>query len=91
MRVRLGNVKVLVPISAQIDNLLGYVAIVDLPVRGFNESEFVDPCERAQRAYQTDVRTFRRFNRADAPVVRGMNVAHLESGPVTAEPAWSER
>ena len=78
-------IKVLVPICRQIVNLLGHVAIVDLAVRGFNESEFVDPCERAQRADQTDVRTFRRFNRADAPVVRGMNVAHLESGAVTAE------
>ena len=39
----------------------------------------------AHRADQTDVRTFRRFDRTNAAVVRRMNVAHFESGAIAAK------
>jgi hypothetical protein len=34
---------------------------------------------KRQRIDQTDVRTFRRFDRADATIVRGMHVTHFKS------------
>ena len=42
------------------------------------------------RADETDVRTFRRFDRTNAAVVRRMNVAHFESGAIAAQTAWPE-
>src|SRR2546430_3582465 len=60
---------------------------LDLAVRRFDEAIVVDPCEAAQRADQADVRAFRRFNRANAAVVRGVHVAHFESRTFTRKAA----
>ncbi len=60
-------------------------AVDDLAVRRLDEAVVVDPRVAGQRADQADVRTFRRFDRADAAVVRGVNVAHLEARALTAE------
>ena len=43
-----------------------------------------------QRRDQPDVRSFRRLNRADAPVVGGMDVTDFEAGALTRQAAWSE-
>src|SRR5690606_4647923 len=40
---------------------------------------------------QTDVRTFRRFDRAEAAVVRRMNVTHVETCAFAVETARPER
>ena len=58
---------------------------LDLAIRRFDEAVFVDARKARERADQADVRTFRRFNRADAAVVRGVNVAHFESCAFTRE------
>ena len=42
------------------------------------------------RADETDVRTFRRFDRTNAAVVRRMNVAHFEAGAIAAQTARPE-
>jgi len=65
----------------------------DLPVGRLNEAVVVDPRIAAQRRNQADVRTLRRFNRADTAVVRGVNVADFESGALarkTARPKGGE-
>ena len=56
-----------------------------------DEAELVDPRIARQRRDQADVRAFRRLNRADAPVVRRMDVAHLEAGALARQTAWPER
>ena len=43
--------------------------------------------KQRQRRDQTDVRTFRRFNRADTAVVRRVNVADFESGALARQTA----
>src|SRR5262249_50209503 len=63
------------------------------PVGRLDEAVIVDAGIAAQRADQTDVRTFRSLDRADAAVVRGMDVTHLESGTLagkTARPQGGE-
>ena len=68
-----------------------HVAVLDLAVGRLDEPELVDPRVAAQRADQTDVRTFRRLNRADAPVVRRVDVADLEPGALARQTARPER
>ena len=48
-------------------------------IRRFDETVIVNTRVAGERRDKTDVRTFRRLNRADASVVRGMNVANFES------------
>ena len=67
--IRLGDVEVLVTVTAQVFDLVGHAGAVHLAIRGFDETELVDPGKRAQGADQADVRAFRRLDRADAPVV----------------------
>jgi len=61
-------------------NVVDDAAALDLAVGRFDEAVVVDTREAAQRADQTDVRAFRRFNGADAAVVRRVHVANFESG-----------
>ena len=68
-----------------------HASVLDLAIRRFDEAEIVDPGKRRHRADQTDVRTFRRLDRANTAVVRRMNVAHFEPGAITAKTAWPER
>ena len=88
--IRLGDVEVLVTITAEVFDLIGNPTINDFAVWCFDESEFIDSGKSAQRADETDVRTFRRFDRTDAAVVGRMDVADFESSAITAETAWPE-
>src|SRR6266699_1379990 len=65
-------------------------AALDPAVGRFDESVVVDARKAAQRADQSDVRTFRRFNRADAAVVRRVHVADFESGAFARQTAGPE-
>ena len=67
------------------------MAVLDLAVGRLDEPELVDPRVAAQRADEADVRTFRRLNRADAAVVRRVDVAHFESGALARQTARSQR
>ena len=53
--------------------------VLHLAVRRLDEAVLVDARKAAQRADQPDVRTFRRFNRADTAIVRRMDVANFEA------------
>ena len=65
-------------------------AVLDLEVGALDEPELVDAGVAGQRADEADVRTFRRLDGADAAVVRGVHVAHLEARAVAAEAARSK-
>src|ERR1035437_7627727 len=60
-------------------------ALDHLAVGALDEPVLVDARKARQRRNQTDVRTFRRFDGADAAVVRGMHVADFESGAFPAQ------
>ena len=66
-------------------------AVLHLAVRRLDEPELVDPGVARQRRDQADVRPFRRLNRADAAVVRRMDVADLEPGALARQAARPER
>src|SRR2546423_5338535 len=86
-RVRLGHEEILFAIAGEIIDLIRNPAFLDLAVRRFDKSEFVDPRKRAHRADETDVRTFRRLDRANPSVMRRMDVAHFESRAIARETA----
>ncbi len=73
------------------DDVVGDASVFHLAVRRLDEAELVDARVARQRRDQSDVRTFRRLNRADAPVVRRVDVAHFESGALTRQTARPER
>ena len=64
--------------------------VLDPLVGTFDESVLVDPRIGRQRGDETDVRAFRRLDGTDTPVVRGMNITHFETRPLTGEPAGPE-
>ena len=73
------------------DHVVDDAAVLDLAVRRLDEAELVDPRVARQRRDQADVRTFRRLNRADAAVVRRVDVAHFEAGALARQTAGPER
>ena len=56
-----------------------------------DKAVFVDARKAGERRDQADVRTFRRFNRADAAVVRRVNVANFEARAFAGQTARSKR
>ena len=75
----------------EIDDVVGHLAVDDLAVRALDEAVLVDAREGRQRVDQADVRAFRRFDRADAAVVRRVHVAHFEAGALAGQTARSKR
>src|SRR4029077_11202758 len=71
-------------------NVVDDAAALDLAVRRLDEAVVVDARKAGQRADQPDVRAFRRFDRADAAVVRRVNVADFESGAFARKTTRSE-
>src|ERR1700686_4540674 len=62
-------------------------SVLYLAIRRLDEAVIVDARKAAQRRYQSNVRTFRRFNRTDASIVRRMYVAHFESSAFARQTA----
>ena len=75
----------------QIDHLGGHLAVDNLAVRAFDEAVLVDTCKGRQRVDQTNVRTFRRFNRADTTIVGRMNVTNFKAGTLTGQTTRAKR
>src|SRR5713226_2841159 len=71
-------------------NVVDDAAALDLAVGRLDEAVVIDARKAAQRADQADVRAFRRFNRADAAVVRRVHVANFESSALARETARPE-
>ena len=67
------------------------LAVHDAAIRRLEEAVLVRARVHGQRVDQTDVRTFRRLDRAHAAVVRRMHVADLEARTLAREAAWSKR
>ena len=64
-------------------DVFDHAAIFNLSIRRFDKAVLVDACEARERRDESDVRTFRRLDRADASVVSRVHVANLESRTLT--------
>src|SRR2546430_7992352 len=69
-RVRLSDEIILLPISREIIDLVGHPSVMNFTIRRLDKTEFIDPRKRRHRADQTDVWTFRRFDRTNPSVMR---------------------
>ena len=79
--------EVLFAIGRQIFDLVGHSTLLHFPVRRLDKPKLIDPGKSAHRANQPNVRPFWRLDGTNAPIVRRMNVTHLEPGTLTAETA----
>ena len=84
-----GRVQFLV--RAEAVDVVGDLAALHLAVGRDEEAVLVDLRVDAQRGDQADVRAFRRLDRADPAVVRDVDVAHFEAGPLAVQAAGSQR
>ena len=64
--------------------------VLHLAVGGFDEAKVIDFRIYTKRRYKSDVRSFRCLNRAEATIVRVVDVSYLESRTVTAQAAGAE-
>ena len=71
--------------------MLGHPTIHNLAVRGLQKSVFVGPGIHGQRVDQTDVRTFRCLDRANATVMGRVHVTDFEASSLTRQAAWAKR
>ena len=76
--------------GGQVVDLIGNLGAFDLAVRGFQEAVFIQAGIQSQRVDQTNVRTFRCLDRADAAVVGRMHVAHFKAGAFACQTAGSQ-
>ena len=67
-----------------------HLSVIDLAVRGLDESERVDACIYAERRDKTDVRAFRSLDRAETAIVGVVYVTYSETGAVAAQTAGTE-
>ncbi len=88
--VRRGDTSGEVFTGRQVHHFVRHHAIHHAAVGGADEAEFVHATVGGQLADETDVRTFRRFNRADASVVRTVHVAHFQLGAGALQTAGAE-
>ena len=91
LRARLGDRVLRLLGGVEVDDLVGHLAVDDLPVRRLDEAELGDRRERGERADQADVRAFRRLDRAHAAVVGRVHVAHLDRRALARQAAGAER
>ena len=80
-RVGLRDDVLLLLVGGEVDDLIGDPAVGDHPVGRLDEAELVDAGERGQASDEPDVGPLGRLDRAHAPVVGEVHVAHLEPGP----------
>ena len=90
-RIGLRDDEVFFAIGGEVIDMIGHATFLDLAVRRFEETEIIDARKRRQRRDQTDVWTFRRFDRANAAVVRRMHVADFEARAIAGKTARPER
>ena len=86
-----GNVELLFLSRIEILDLFGYPAVLHFVIWSFKETHIVDFCMQRQIADQSHIRTFRGLDWADPPIMRVVDIAHLQLGTLLGEPAWPQR
>src|SRR5436190_19579900 len=89
-RIRLCDEEVFITVSCEIFDLISDAAVYYLAIRRFDKTKLVDTRKGAHRADQADVWAFGGLDRANAAVVRRMNVAHFEAGTFAAQTSRAE-
>jgi len=89
-RVGLGDDEVLAVHGRKVLDNVGHLGGLDLPVGRLDEPVVVDTRIGSERDDEADVRTFRRFDRADPTVVGRVHIAHFEARPFAGEPAGTQ-
>ena len=74
----------------EVIDLVGDLAVHHAAVRRLDEAVLVQAGVQSQRVDQTNVGTFRRFDRADATVVGHVHVTHLKACALTGQTAWAQ-
>ena len=77
--------------GVEVHNFFRHFSVDNLRVRRFDHAELIDAGEGREAQYETDVRTFRGVDRADAAVVARVHVAHFEGGAFAGNAAGAER
>src|SRR5688572_32127271 len=72
-------------------NAIADTAILNFAIGRFDKAEIIGPRISCQRCDQTDIRSFRRLDRTDTPVMSRMHVPNFESGPLPSQATWTER
>ena len=93
--VGLRDDELLLLVGGHVDDLVrdvrgAVLLVLDLAVGRLDEAVLVDLGVDAERGDEADVRALGRLDRADAAVVRGVHVAHLEARAVAREAAGAE-
>ncbi len=78
-------------IRREIIEVTGDAAFLDFAIRRFEKPKSFTRANVASEAIKTDVRTFRRFHRTNAAVVRRMHVTDFEARAIARETARPER
>ena len=79
-----------IAVCGHVFDLVGHMAVDDLTVRGLDEAERVDAAEGCQRADKTDVRAFRRLDRAHTAEVGRVHVSHFHGCTVAGQTARTQ-
>src|SRR6056297_1396044 len=88
--IRLSNNSFIFLLSSKIFNIICYRTFLYLSVRCFYKAEIINLGVNTQRGNQTNVWTFRGFNRAETTIVRIMNVTILKTGSFTRKTTRSQ-
>src|SRR2546430_17004884 len=89
-RIRLCDEEVLITVSCEILDVISDAAVYYLAIRRFDKTKLVDTRKGAHSADQADVGAFGRLDRANAAVVRRMNIAPFEAGTLPAPTSKAE-
>ena len=90
-RVGLRNDVTIFVVGREILDVVGDPAVRNLAVRRLDEPERVDTRKARQIPDQTNVRTFRRFDRTHPAVVAWVDISDFEAGAFTAQTTRSKR
>ncbi len=86
-RRSLSNYTTLFLVCCHVFNLVCHHTITNNTIRSFDETKFVNLCKGRQRCNQTNVWSFRSFNRTNTSIVARVNVTHLKASTVTVQTA----
>ena len=73
-----------------IDDFFRELSVLELAIRRLDKAVFIDASKGGERIDQTDIRAFRRFNRADTAVMGWMHVADFEARAFTRQTTRSK-
>jgi hypothetical protein len=77
-------------VSPKINDILRDLAVLHSAVRRDQEAVIVDSCINRERADETNVRAFGRFDRTDAAIMRNMDVSHFEPRSLPVQSSRSQ-